>query len=307
MKAFQENPAVLATREARQVVKTYNRVARGLVAFEHIWFMAWTESIAAAKAGLQATLLIRHPDDGRLYVNFDTEILQLIRETKCLVRLGREDIPEHARMVLMQEDKFKAYYSQLSHILKEYQRVQDNIIPVTRGLLQPAIEDLEYNLRPGMVTLTWTSMNISQFKANVLSSLRKLDELVTNVNDVIENRIELNLKIISKEKLVDLPEGTSMELHEFVDAQKQHTSQSRHLINSKNIEVERAVEDLLTMVQSHVVDPHIAPVAEEDLVRMKAHYNHYMYSALLSSAKSSLNALKKRVTARMGMGKLFTI
>jgi len=97
--------------------------------------MAWTESISAAKAGLQATLLIRHPDDGRLYVNFDSEILQLIRETKCLMRLGRDDIPEHAHMVLMQEDKFKGYYNALSHILKEYQRVQDNIIPVTRGLL----------------------------------------------------------------------------------------------------------------------------------------------------------------------------
>lgn len=38
--------------------------------------------------GLQATLIIRHPDDSKLYVNFDPEILQLIREAKCLDRLG---------------------------------------------------------------------------------------------------------------------------------------------------------------------------------------------------------------------------
>jgi len=55
------------------------------------------------------------------------------------------------------------------------------------------------------------------------------------------------------------------------------------------------------------VDPHISPVAEEDLVKIQSHYNHYMYSALLSSAKSSLNALKKRVTARMGIGSIFFV
>jgi dynein heavy chain, axonemal len=59
-----------------------------LVAFEYLWYQAWVQSIDQAKAGLQATLIIRHPDDGKLYVNFDQEILQLIRESKCL---GKRD------------------------------------------------------------------------------------------------------------------------------------------------------------------------------------------------------------------------
>lgn len=50
---------------------------------------------------LQATLIIRHPDDGKLYVNFDQEILQLIREAKILDRMGIE-IPESAKIALFQ-------------------------------------------------------------------------------------------------------------------------------------------------------------------------------------------------------------
>jgi dynein heavy chain len=49
-----------------------------------------TKTKKQAKAGLQATLIIRHPDDGKLYVNFDQEIMQLIREAKCLDRMGIE-------------------------------------------------------------------------------------------------------------------------------------------------------------------------------------------------------------------------
>ena len=49
--------------------------------------------------------MIRHPDDDKLYVNFDQDILQLIREAKCLERMGL-DVPENAKIVLYQEQRF---------------------------------------------------------------------------------------------------------------------------------------------------------------------------------------------------------
>ena len=53
--------------------------------------------------GLQATLLVRHPDDGRVYVNFDHEIWQLIREARCMDRMGGGlELPESVKLVLLQ-------------------------------------------------------------------------------------------------------------------------------------------------------------------------------------------------------------
>jgi len=62
------------------------------------------QSIDQAKTGLQATLIIRHPYDNKLYVNFDQEIFQLIREAKCLHRMNIE-IPESSRIVLFQASR----------------------------------------------------------------------------------------------------------------------------------------------------------------------------------------------------------
>jgi dynein heavy chain len=67
------------------------------------------------------------------------------------------------------------------------------------------VEDLELKLRPGMVTLTWTSMNIDSYLQNVHAGLNKLEQLIITINDIIENRIENNLKNISKVLLVHLP------------------------------------------------------------------------------------------------------
>ena len=101
MKQFEANQSVLAGRDAKRIIKMYNKVARTLVAFEFLWYKAWVQSIDQAKTGLQATLIIRHPDDNKLYVNFDNEILQLIREAKSLDRIGIE-IPESAKIALFQ-------------------------------------------------------------------------------------------------------------------------------------------------------------------------------------------------------------
>ena len=47
---------------------------------------------------------------GKLYVNFDMELLQLIREARYPDRMGIE-IPESAKIVLFQEEKLKSYYN----------------------------------------------------------------------------------------------------------------------------------------------------------------------------------------------------
>lgn len=159
---------------------------------------------------------MRHEENRKLYVNFDLEIMQLIREAKCMDRVGIE-IPESARIILLQEEKFKTYYNELLYVLKEYERILGKIKPIMKTLLTPHVEDLELKLRPGMVTLTWTSMNIDSYLQHVHSGLKKLEQLIINVNDIIENRVENNLKNVSKISLVSLPvEQKTYSLDQFV-------------------------------------------------------------------------------------------
>jgi dynein heavy chain len=88
--------------------------------------------------------------------------MQLIREAKCMERVG-SGMPEAARRMLVEEEKFKTYYNELLYVLKEYERILGKIKPIMKSLLTPHVEDLELKLRPGMVTLTWTSMNIDSY------------------------------------------------------------------------------------------------------------------------------------------------
>jgi dynein heavy chain, axonemal len=282
----------------RDTVKNHNSLGYTLFSYEYMWRKEWQKEVDRAKAGLQATLFIRHYQNLKLYVNFDSEILTLIREAKCLARIGIE-IPESAKIVLLQEEKFKNYNNQLQYVVRERVRVVNKIRPNTRSLLAPHIDDLERRLRPGICSLTWTSMNIDGFLHHVHVGLAKLDQLIININDIMENRIENNLKALSKTVLVDLPqESSTFTLDEFVEMQRHWIDHASKKLRSKNYEVEGAVEDLLQTICSYQLDPTVHPIPMEDIIRLSKYYNWSMYQALLHATKFSLNQMKERICGR---------
>jgi dynein heavy chain, axonemal len=180
MLQFAANKALMASKESKRIVKTYNRVAKALIEFETLWYQAWLRSVEQCKAGLGAPLLVQHPDSGRLLVNFDKEVMQLIRETKYMQRFGIA-VPESASMVLMQEDKYKNYYSQLSHLVKQYDALIDGLEPTIRPLLRPHLDDMERKVAPGLSLLTWTSMNVDGYLHRFKQGLARLEELARKV------------------------------------------------------------------------------------------------------------------------------
>ena len=204
MRHFAGMESIMAMKESKRVVKLYNRVATALMTYETLWHQAWVKGVEDSKVGLRATLLVRHPNTGQLLVNFDREIAQLIRESKFMMRMDVE-VPESARIVLAQEDKFKSYYNQLTHTINMYIHLDDEIAPVTRPLLKAHLAELEMVVAPGMTDLTWTSTNIDMYLKRVHRTIDNLELVVSKVNDMLHHRIDDNLKDAARIIMVDLP------------------------------------------------------------------------------------------------------
>ena len=295
MKKLKANKTIMATKDSRKIIRTYNRVARALIEFETLWHQAWVRSIEAGKSGLQATLIVPHPKkNGRLCVNFDPEIIQLVHESKCLQRLGIH-VPESAKMVLLQEDKFKQYESSLRFLVREFDRIVSSVMPVMRPLLLPHLDDLERQIQPGMTMLTWQSMNIDLYLQRIDSALSKFSELVSKITDVTRHRIEANIDLISRSSMVNLPNDQSFTLDYFVVMQDRTINKRCMLLDSKNLEVERAVADLVEMVRSFPLEMDES-VDETEVQLVKDHWQRQMYLAILSCVRNSFNALKSRLT-----------
>ena len=81
MQKFHGSPqAFKGNRDARCITRTYNKMVKTLVEFRLVWYTARIAVIEQVRSGLQAILIVRHIKDGKYYVNFDWEILQVLPE-----------------------------------------------------------------------------------------------------------------------------------------------------------------------------------------------------------------------------------
>jgi len=301
IRQFQQQPRVFHSKDSKKIVKHYNRLARTLIEFETLWFQAWVKSCDTAKKGLRAKLLVDDPQTGKLVVNFDHGVLTLIREAKHLQLMGF-DLPNSARVVLLLEDKLKSYYNETSFVLSWYHRVISQVPPVVRSLMKSHLADLENALKPAQNTMTWTSMNIESFLQSVHDILARFEYLVLQVNDIISNRIQKNLDLITNMQLLNLPRDRSLAVRDFAGIQRQHIDQCSEVLHRKNEEIERAVDDLIESVLSYPLDPMLPKPASHESNFLKLHYCHLLYHSLLSAVKNNLNTLKRRMSAQSGEG-----
>jgi dynein heavy chain len=141
-------------------------------------------------------------------------------------------------------------------------------------------------------------MNIDAYLSRIHGSLTRLEDLVTKLNDIIENRIENNLKFICSTMLVELPEDQfPFNVTDFVNIQEQFVKDQSMAMDQKNLEVERAVYDLIELVDSTPMEGQQGPTktSEEVQKALIGHYYRLMYHAILTSMKTSFNLIKKRV------------
>ena len=71
--------------------------------------------------------MIKHPETGELFVNFDPQILTMVRETECMARLGLE-IPPLAVTMRAKQAEYKDNYNalQVSRMCALYTKTLEN-------------------------------------------------------------------------------------------------------------------------------------------------------------------------------------
>jgi dynein heavy chain, axonemal len=239
--------------------------------------------------GLNATLLVRHPETAQPIVNFDKDIAKLVKEARCMRRMGIA-IPSVAQMVLLQEDKFNYYFQQLTHIVKEHGRVMGTIKSIVKPLLKPHIDDLEKKIAPGLSVLSWTSLNVDGFIHLLTRVLARFEELVVKVNDVLAHRVEANLHTVGHMLLISLPADQPFSYDEFVSMQTRFIKKQGRAISVRNQEVRRTVQELVHLINAAPRENPGVHMDKEAATNFNDHYYLSMYDAVAQASKNSFQA-----------------
>lgn len=190
MDVFVENRIILECADAKRIIKNYNQLSKVLFSYEMLYHRAWLRQIDVLSTGIHSSILIcadyddtssvitfKTEKNPNYLVNFDPNVLELIRETQCLTRLGL-DVSNEASSLVQQETRLKGHYQNLKELLIKNQNLRAQVQPPFEALLMNKLNHLNNVIKPGLVSLTWTSLTI--------------DDYVNTVNRIILNTIQLS-------------------------------------------------------------------------------------------------------------------
>lgn len=244
---YQLAPDVMKLPAGRKGTTLYNKLAQVLVAYELLYYQAWLKQIDIALDGLNAFILVRHPETGEIFVNFDMSLLELIRETQCMLHLKLE-IPANVLVFTASGSKFKRDYNAIQMILTESKRISHKVSPIFLPLIQPHRKILEDSFEAGFIKITWTSLNIEQFVFTVTQSLHKYEHLVDQTNSIYHNRIQTAFMEMAQIEFCDLHVDKHLTIQEFVARTKNLCDIASTRLENLSKKVEMASQELVALL-----------------------------------------------------------
>jgi dynein heavy chain len=227
---FQSMKDMLAGSEEGLMAKNkYLSVAKSIKAYEDSLFENWLTSIEGTLGGyLKRTILVELSDSiksgstdrersgvespvivhnqatvrgvsPQYRVNFADELKQIITETKYLEQLGFQ-VPELARNVALQEEKYVTHIEGLKEILDRYHDTCASLSQPEQKLLCDQLRELQRVLLPGAKRLNWNSLGIADYISRCDQAITKMESLVNQIHKNAHD-IEIRLKLIEQADL----------------------------------------------------------------------------------------------------------
>uniref|UniRef100_A0A1I8IBQ4 DHC_N1 domain-containing protein n=1 Tax=Macrostomum lignano TaxID=282301 RepID=A0A1I8IBQ4_9PLAT len=298
MKVFRDNPDVTSQLDYPRIVKMYNKVATALTAFEQLYLTQWRSQIEVAKTSLNATLFVRHPVTREVMVNLDEKVLELLQETKWLMRLGVK-VPEGALAAMQLAPRIKQFALRLREVLAQHRavlaRIPDNLKDLCRGHTDKCFEAFQ----PGLNNLAWNSTNIDGYLHQLDSAVRALNDTITEVNALLEAKVEGQLRQIGSMLLFDEeavfsrswdPESFRSGFGASVQRRQLELQERTSVITQGLAEIGQrlAVKQPMQTLSQHMPPQQPLPTTAELVKSLAEHYLAELYQAVLSAASRSL-------------------
>ncbi|NXD77117.1 DYH10 protein, partial [Halcyon senegalensis] len=199
---FQEVEGLLTSEHGKKVNQMYLQVAKRMKEYEDHKYSQWrdeTEQILPLL--LRNTLLTvssvsEEPATTdrsvRFIVNFSPMLQEIITETKYMEQLGFP-VPETARYVAFQEDRYLRCTNRLKTMLDHYDKLMGSLSEAETKLLDEHIQELWRVFKSGHRRLNWNCLGIGDFIVRCTQAIRKFESLVHQIH---RNSEDINNKLL---------------------------------------------------------------------------------------------------------------
>ena len=178
-KLFLMDKAIMEAEEAKEVVKQYNNLKISLEEYITQKVGEWGRDVeATAHAKLRLPLLRRDKESKHMSVNFDKQLVRLLREVKYFLLMDLP-VPDAAMKVHEKFDFYRKLNNALARVVTVHNSILDTMLPVEEPLVRASLEIVDRTLTKGITKMDWISDGIDEFSEDAKT-------VVDNTNEIMQ-------------------------------------------------------------------------------------------------------------------------
>uniref|UniRef100_A0A8C6Y8I9 Dynein axonemal heavy chain 10 n=1 Tax=Naja naja TaxID=35670 RepID=A0A8C6Y8I9_NAJNA len=311
---FQEVEELLASERGKEVKQKYLEVAKRMKEYEDVKYDQWRNTTEERlPILLKKTLLARSvrsdevettsEKSTRFVVNFSPILREIINETKYMEHLGFP-VPEIARNVALQEDKFLRYTDNIKQMLDHYHKLVGTLNEAEMQLLDEHMQDLWRVFRSGYKRLNWNSLGIGDYILRCTQAIGKFESLVHQIHKNAED-INNKLLLIESANLFKSPPSKGdghlpgvKDYFEFI--KRERARDMEHLVRKYT-----SVGPLLTKMEGLVVNTNTGKASR--LVTYYAFWEKKIYQSVTNLVLKNLQSFNTAVVGDVPLFQAETI
>eukprot|EP00755_Sulcionema_specki_P019722 Sspe_Gene.70182::Locus_41437_Transcript_1_1_Confidence_1.000_Length_4815::g.70182::m.70182/K10408/DNAH; dynein heavy chain, axonemal len=300
---------VLSSELANETMALFRQLSSNLKQFIHQSYEKWAEQVGATSSEKLKLNLLAREDGQSVRVNFDPELVKMLREINYLEILNSAEateeqtfvIPPQAMTLYKMRDQFRSQILKLDVIVTTYNNFMANMLDVERPLVTAELQQFEGDLQRGLKRLNWHSPDIDEFIETAISSVSALDHVFKTLKGNV-NQIKESLKEYTNEdKFLPLnpKESKTMSVDDFLRKYNEHRKARERNLTERGKMMHELMANSLETVNALKSNLNL-PLLEVDTdcwVAYVAHANELVKEAVCASVVHSLKNLRDQVSS----------
>ena len=215
VRRLSQMPGIIMKREeAQEVIRTEQGIRDSIDEYVMQKIEEWGRDVeTTSHAKLKLPLLKKSRDTGSLVVNFDRDLVRLLREVKYFLVLELP-VPDSALQIYEHSEVYRRQRLSLDMICQMYNKIQKVLLPVERPLVKQHVDKFDTSAQRGIKELTWKSDDVDGYIVTLTKEINACDKVVDALKSNLAQIEEIMANWVVP--LLERVEGTTVEYGELI-------------------------------------------------------------------------------------------
>uniref|UniRef100_A0A8C5P182 Dynein, axonemal, heavy chain 9 n=1 Tax=Jaculus jaculus TaxID=51337 RepID=A0A8C5P182_JACJA len=177
----------MKSAEGKQMIQKYEDVMSLLDKYETKLYEDWCQTVSEkSQYNLSLPLLQRDPITKQITVNFNPQLISVLKEMRYLDPRRTKHIPEPAAAMFSSREFYRQLVANLELMANWYNKVITTLLEVEFPLVKEELQNIDLHLRAAEEALDWKTEGIWDYVIQITSSIHDLEQRIQKSKDNVE-------------------------------------------------------------------------------------------------------------------------